>query len=105
MAAAVCCAEPGLCLGYLAPGRGAAMNAAGAIVRRGRSPSWAWCSTVLVAHIAGSPWSPPVFVLAVVISALLAQLLVVRPRLTRRSDAVLAGRGRLAGIRGKDGSR
>ena len=46
---------------------------------------------VLVALVAGSPQPGAVVPLAAVLAVLAGQLLLVRPRLTRRSDAVLAG--------------
>jgi hypothetical protein len=46
---------------------------------------------VLVALVAGSPPPGAVVPLAMTLTVLTGQLLLVRPRLTRRSDAVLAG--------------
>jgi hypothetical protein len=46
---------------------------------------------IVVALALGHPPVSVLLVVAVVVVALVAQLLVVRPRLTRRSDAVLAG--------------
>jgi hypothetical protein len=46
---------------------------------------------IVIALALGHPPASVLVAIAVVVVALLAQLLVVRPRLTRRSDAVLAG--------------
>jgi hypothetical protein len=48
-------------------------------------------AAVLVALAAGSPSGRVIAPLAVAMAGLAAQLLLIRPRLTRRSDAVLAG--------------
>ncbi|HTW00216.1 MAG TPA: hypothetical protein VMF87_07930 [Streptosporangiaceae bacterium] len=48
-------------------------------------------AAVLAALAAGSPSERVIAPLAVAMAGLVAQLLLVRPRLTRRSDAVLAG--------------
>ncbi len=50
-----------------------------------------FAAAILVATVIDPPTTAAVTALAVAIAALLVQLAVVRPRLTRRSDAVLAG--------------
>lgn len=50
-----------------------------------------FAAAIVVALIAGSPPAPVLAPSAVAIAALAVQLALVRPRLTRRSDAVLAG--------------
>ncbi|MFG2077239.1 hypothetical protein [Nonomuraea maritima] len=48
-------------------------------------------AVLAVSTVAGGPGAPASAATAVAIAVLLAQLALVRPRLTRRSDAVLAG--------------
>ncbi|MEV3959410.1 hypothetical protein AB0M34_00715 [Nocardia sp. NPDC050193] len=50
-----------------------------------------FAATILIATVIDPPTTGTITALLVAIAALLTQLAVVRPRLTRRSDAVLAG--------------
>ncbi|MFD4351696.1 hypothetical protein ACFWPX_04025 [Nocardia sp. NPDC058518] len=50
-----------------------------------------WAAIVLAIILLDAPGSAAVVSLAIAIGALIVQLVAVRPRLTRRSDAVLAG--------------
>jgi len=56
---------------------------------------------VLVALVLGAPPGAAITAVAVAVLALAAQLLAVRPRLRRRSDAVLADSGAAAGSRSR----
>ena len=51
-----------------------------------------WAAAILAALAAGSPPARVTVAIVAAIVILVAQLLLVRPRLARRSDAVLAGR-------------
>jgi len=50
-----------------------------------------WALILVVALLVGDPSTATTVCLGVVVAVLVLQLVVVRPRLTRRSDAVLAG--------------
>ncbi|CAM3773607.1 hypothetical protein [Smaragdicoccus niigatensis] len=46
---------------------------------------------LIIALVVGSPGAPAIIALGIAIASLAAQILAVRPRLTRRTNAVLAG--------------